>query len=172
MAGAGVLLLFGTPLAESLPKDAKLPDPVEATFQARFPRAAIEKIDVTEENGVRVYDIEFQDGRMERETDIAEDGTLMEYTDVIPLKAIPAAPLKAIRAAAKGARLGRLERIEVSYETHEGKVVKLPEAVTRYAAEMSRKGQHAEVIVADDGTVLEPPQWVDDVEEQPAPEEK
>jgi len=167
LAGAGVLLLFGAPHAESLPRDAKLPDPVAATFKAKFPKAEIEKIDVTEENGVMVYDIEFRDGRMERETDIAEDGTLMEFTDVIPLKAIPAAPLKAIRAAAQGARLGRLERIEVSFETRDGKVVKLPEAVTRFAAEMSRKGQHAEVIVAYDGAVIEHPEWVDDVEEQP-----
>jgi len=168
MLGAGALLLVGTPRAESLPRDTQLPDPVAATFKANFPRAQIERIDVTEENGVMVYDIEFQDGKMERETDIAEDGTMMEFTDVIPLKAIPAAPLKAIRKAAQGAKLGRLERIEVSYETRDGKVVKLPEAVTRFAAEMSRKGQHAEVIVGVDGAVVEAPVWVDDEEEQPA----
>jgi len=172
VVAAGALLLVGTIRAESLPRDAKLPDPVAATFEARFPKAEIEKIDVTEENGVMVYDIEFRDGKLERETDIAADGTLMEFTDVIPLKAIPAAPLKAIRQAARGAKLGRLERIEMSYETREGKVVKLPEVVTRFAAEMSRKGQHAEVIVGVDGTVVEHPEWVDDVEEQPAQGEK
>ena len=30
-----------------------------------------------------VYDLEFRDGTTEKETDIAEDGTMLEYTIVI-----------------------------------------------------------------------------------------
>ena len=160
LAGAAALLVPSLALAVSLKPDAKLPDAVANTFHAKYPNGAIEKIDVTAENGVNVYDIEFSDGKMEKETDIAEDGTMLEFTHVIPVKEIPAAPLKTIRVTAKGAKLGRLERIEIDYETKDGQVVKLPATVVRYAAEMTRKGMSGEVIVNADGTVSEAPNWV------------
>lgn len=146
--------------ATSLPVDSKLPDAVATTFKAKFPNGKIEKLDVTAEEGVNVYDIEFSDGKMEKETDIAEDGTMLEFTLVISQKEIPAAPLKTIRENAKGAKLGRMEKIEIDYITKDGKVEKLPATVWRYAAEMTKKGQQAEVIVNADGTVSEAPKWV------------
>lgn len=161
--GAAVLLSSAAALAVSIPPDSKLPDAVTSTFRAKYPKAVIEKIDVLEENGVNVYDIEFVDGPMEKETDIAEDGTMLEFTHVIPLKQIPAAPLKTIREtakAAKGSKYGRIERIEIDYETKDGKVVKLPATVFRFAAELARNGMTAEVIVNEDGSVAEAPNWV------------
>ena len=155
-----VLCVASPALATSLPVDSKLPDAVASTFKAKFPNGKIEKLDVTEEEGVNVYDIEFSDGKMEKETDIAEDGTMLEFTLVIAQKEIPAAPLKTIRENAKGAKLGRMEKIEIDYITKDGKVEKLPATVWRYAAEMTRKGQQAEVIVNADGTVSEAPNWV------------
>jgi uncharacterized membrane protein YkoI len=160
VAVLGIVLLASPSRSASLKPDEKLPDPVEKTFRATFPKAEIDKVDATEENGIMVYDIEFTDGKQEKETDIAADGTMLEYTLVIAAKAIPPAAMKSIKAAAKGAKLGRCERIEITYETKDGAVVKLAEAVTRYAAEMARKGQNAEVIVSVDGTVVEPPTWV------------
>jgi len=140
--------------------DEKLPDPVMKTFQETFPQGVIEKVDASEENGVMVYDIEFKDGKFEKETDIAADGTMLEFTLVIAAKAIPPAAMKTIKAAAKGARLGRLERIEVAYETRDGRVVRLPEVEIRYAAEMARKGKQAEIIVGAGGAVVEAPNWI------------
>jgi hypothetical protein len=133
---------------------------VNSTFRGKYANARIEKLDVTEENGVNVYDIEFADGKMDMETDIAEDGTMLELTYVIAAKQIPAAPLKSIREAAKGAKLGRMEKIEIDYITKDGKVEKLPGTVWRYAAEMTKKGQSAEVIVNADGSMSEAPNWV------------
>lgn len=161
VVGVVAMLVASTSGAVSLKPDAKLPDPVESTFRGKYPKAEIEKIDVTEENGVNVYDIEFTDGKMEKETDIAEDGTMLEFTHVVPAKEIPAAPLKVIRDTAKTAKgkLGRLERIEIDYITKDGKVEKLPETVIRYAAEMARKGEAAEIIVNADGSVSEAPDW-------------
>ena len=146
--------------ATSLAPDSKLPDAVNGTFRAKYPNAKIEKLDVTAEEGVNVYDIEFADGKMEKETDIAEDGTMLEFTHVIPSKEIPAAPLKTIRETAKGSKIGRMERIEIDYITKDGKVEKLPATVLRYAAELAKKGQSAEIIVNADGTVSEAPKWV------------
>jgi hypothetical protein len=161
MAGVAMLLVASAGQAASLKPDAKLPDPVTNALRAKYPKAVIERIDVLEENGVNVYDIEFSVGKSEHETDIAEDGTMLEFTNVIPLKEIPAAPLKTIREATpKGSKYGRIERIEIDYETKDGQVVKLPGTVIRYAAEMVKKGQQAEIVVNVDGSVSESPNWV------------
>ena len=146
--------------AQTSTTEAELPAPVAKTFRATFPKAEILKLDAEEENGVMIYDFEFKDGDVERETDIAGDGTMLEVTLVIDAAAVPAAAMKTVSANAKGAKIGRLERIEVSYEALEGKVAKLPAVLTRYAAEMSKGKKMAEVIVNPDGSVLEAPEWV------------
>jgi uncharacterized membrane protein YkoI len=136
--------------------DVKLPDAVKKTFDARFPKAEVEKIDVEEENGVTVYDIEFKDGETSKETDITADGTMLEFTVVIDAKAVPAVAMAPIREAAAGATMTRIERIEISYETRDGKTLKLPQTVTHYAVELKKGDQTAEVVVDADGKVLEP----------------
>ncbi len=108
-------------------KEIKLPDAVTKTFKKTFPKGEINKLDVDVENGgVTVYDIEFKDGAIDKETDIAADGTMLEFTVVVEAKAVPPAAMKAVRKAAEGATMGRIEQIEISYETKDGKVIKLP----------------------------------------------
>ena len=138
----------------------ELPELVAKTFKAQFPKGQIEKLDATEENGVMVYDIEFKDGTVEKETDIAEDGTMLEFTVVIKSKKVPGAAMKSMKEAAKGAKMGRLEEIQITYETKDGKVVKLPAQKTHYAAELVKGSQQAEVIVTSNGQVVEQPEWV------------
>jgi hypothetical protein len=162
-----VLALFGLAfalspvagLAQEKDLEAKLPAPVKKTFRDKFPRAQIEKLDVEEEGGVTVYDLEFRDGTTEKETDITADGTMLEFTVVIGAKDVPAAAMKPIREAAEGAKMKRIERIEISYETRRGKTIKLPKPVTRYAVEMTKGARTAEIVVAPDGTVIEPARW-------------
>jgi hypothetical protein len=72
---------------------------------------------------------------------------------------VPAAAMKVLREAAKGAKMDRIERIEISYETKDGKAIKLDKPITHYAVEMTKGGQTAEVVVAPDGTVVEPAKW-------------
>lgn len=162
----GLIGLFGlaffasTGRSKSMAPDAELPDAVAKTFKTAFPKAVIQKLDVDIEDGVTIYDFEFKDGAVERETDIAADGTMMEVTLVIDPKTVPAAAMKTIRKGAKGATLGRTERIQISWEPKDGKVIKLPKMVTRYAAEMTKGDQKAEVIVTPSGTVVEPSKWI------------
>ena len=118
--------------------ETKLPDVVKKTFDAKFPKATIEKLDVAVEEGVEVYDIEFRDGKAEKETDITADGTMLEHTLVIRPKDVPGAAMKPIRKAAESATMGRTEKIELSYELKDGKAVKLPKPVMRYAVEMNK----------------------------------
>jgi hypothetical protein len=68
--------------------------------------------------------------------------------------------MKAVRAAAKGGKIGRIERVEISHETTGGKVIKLDKPITHYAMEIvkddktspTRSGAAGEVVVTSDGT--------------------
>ena len=162
----GFALVPSTVRSQATIPDTKLPDPVRKTFRATFPKAEIEKLDVEVEDGVTVYDLEFKDGAIEKETDITADGTMLEFTVVIAAAAVPAPAMEAIRKGAGGAVLKRIERIEISYETKDGKTIKLPKLVTHYAVEMEKGDQSAEIVVAPDGKVLEEPKWAGAKEEQ------
>ena len=161
LVGVAGLASFVPPgRAESIAPDSQLPAPVAKAFRAAFPNAEIQKLDVEVEDGVKVYDFEFKDGSVERETDITDDGTLLEVTIVIDPKDVPAVAMKTIRKAAQGATIGRSERIEVLWEIRDGKVIKLQKPVTRYAAELAKQNLKAEAIVTSNGTVVEPVEWV------------
>jgi uncharacterized membrane protein YkoI/uncharacterized Fe-S cluster protein YjdI len=145
--------------------DVKIPDPVTKTFKKMFPKGEITKVDVDVENGVTVYDLEFKDGVIEKETDITADGTMLEFTVVVNAKVVPAAVRQAIRKEANGAKITRLEDIEIAYETKDGKAIKLPKPIKHYAAEMAKGGQTTEVVVDAQGAVLEPAKWTGPKEE-------
>jgi len=155
--GVGLLKDGGFKLTKIEKPAVKLPDPVTKTFQATFPNGQITKLDVDEENGVTVYDIEFNDGKIEKETDITADGTMLEFTVVVAAKEVPAPAMKALRAAAKGGKIQRIERIEISYDTKDGKAIKLDKPITHYAVEIVKDGKTSETVVTSDGTrVVEP----------------
>jgi hypothetical protein len=161
----GLVGLIGSALApapcgaQEKDLEAKLPAPVKKTFRDKFPKAAIEKVDSEDENGVTVYDLEFRDGTTEKETDITADGTMLEFTVVIDADDVPEAAMTPIRKAAEGATMKRIERIEISHETKDGKTIKLPKTVTHYAVEMTKGARSAEIVVAADGKVVEPARW-------------
>lgn len=162
LALMGLMLAAGSAGAQERGLEAKLPAPVKKTFRTEFPKAVIEKLDVEEEDGVTVYDLEFRDGATEKETDITAEGIMLEYTVVIKAKDVPAAAMKPIRKAAAGAAMKRIERIEISYETKNGKAIKLPRPVTHYAVELSKGDKNAEIVVSSDGDVIEPAKWSKD----------
>jgi len=139
--------------------DAKLPDAVAKSFQAKFPQGKITELEVEDENGVTIYDLEFKDEGIDKETDIAADGTMLEFSVAVAASAVPAPALKAIRAAADGATIERYEHAVISYETKDGKTVKLAEPRNEYEAEMAKGEQRGEITVAADGKVIEPAKW-------------
>jgi hypothetical protein len=139
--------------------ETTLPEKVRKTFVDKFPNATINKADAEKEGGVTVWDIEFREGRMHKETDIAEDGTMLEYTVYIPKKSVPKSAMKPMAAAAKDAKMGHIEKIEVTYETKDGKVVKLDKPKTEYAVEITKGDQTAEIVVDEKGKIVEEPKW-------------
>lgn len=138
-----------------VPKDLSgMPEPVSKTFRAEFPGAKIEKLDVEGEDGLVVYDFEFSEGHDEKETDITGAGTMLERTLVVGPEDLPMPALQAVRKAASGASFGRIEQIEISYRVANGRAVKLPAALTRYAVawQGERKG---EIVVDPEGNIIE-----------------
>ena len=138
---------------------AKLPDAVTKTFQHEFPKCRIDKLDTEVENGVSVFSLEFKDGAIQKETDIAADGTLLECTVIVDAKAVPAAVLEAVRKAVVGVKIKRIEQVEIRCESRDGKVITLPQSVTRFEVEITKKGRTTEVTVDPDGTVVNPVKW-------------
>jgi uncharacterized membrane protein YkoI len=55
----------------------------------------------------------------------------------------------------------RVERIEISYETKDGKAIKLPKTVTHYAVELKKGDKEAEIVVDANGKVIEPAKFGD-----------
>jgi len=159
--GVGLLKDGGFKLAkiEVPTRDTSLPDPVAKTFKTTFPKGEINKVDVDAENGVTVYDLEFTDGATEKETDITADGTMLEFTIVVDAEDVPAAAMKTVREAAEGATIKRIEHIEIGYETKDGKAIKLPKTVIRYAVEITKGDKTTEIVVDPDGAVVEPAKW-------------
>ena len=155
----GLMLIVGMARSAPFPPE-KLPEPVATTFKTMFPNGTIQNLDAEEEDGVMIYDFEFLAGDREKEADIAADGTMIESTLVIPRTEIPAPAMKGIQSVAKGATLGRCEWMETFYALKGGKAIKMDKPMIKYAAEMTKNGKKAEVIVSADGKVVEKPEWV------------
>jgi uncharacterized membrane protein YkoI len=152
--------------AQNLKPENKLPDAVKKTFDKEFPKGEIYKVDVEDENGVTVYDLEFKNGVIEKETDITADGIMLEYTVVVDAKDVPEAPMRTIDQTAKGSKIKRIEWIEIRYETKNGKAIKLPKSVIHYAVEIEKANRSTEFVVSAEGKLLEPARWGRDSEEK------
>jgi hypothetical protein len=141
--------------------ESTLPDKVRGTFVEKFPNAVINKAKSATKDGVAVWNIEFRDGKSQRATDIAEDGTMLTVMANLTVKTVPKPVMRTLEAAVKdsGAKLGRLERMDVTSEAKDGKVVKLDKQTTRYAAEVTKDGQTAKIVVDEKGRVLEEPKF-------------
>ncbi|HEY1302088.1 MAG TPA: PepSY-like domain-containing protein [Vicinamibacterales bacterium] len=133
-------------------KSPQLPAAVTQAIQTNKPGAEIDKVEIEKENGVTVYDIEFKDGKGEIE--VAEDGTVIDVTDVVVMKDVPEAAAGAIKTAAKGKPIKQLERSEVRAEVvkegGKGKVSKLSAPKYVYEAELAK----GEIEVTPDGKVI------------------
>ena len=139
----------GTKGTTKLPQ---LPPAVTQAIQANKPGAEIDKVEIEKENGVTLYDIEFKDGKGEIE--VAEDGTVIDVTDVVTMKDVPDAAAGAIKTAAKGKPIKQLERAEVRAEVvkegGKGKVSKLSAPKYVYEAELAK----GEIEVTPEGKVI------------------
>jgi len=139
--------------------EAKLPDAVRKTFDDKFPNAKIESAQAEKEGGGTVWDIEFRVGKKHQETDIAEDGTMLEHSEQVMPKSVPKAAMSAIKKAAEGGKINVVEKVTLTHEVKGDKTVKLDKPKTQYEANVTKGEQSSDIIVAEDGTMVEEPKW-------------
>ncbi|MEW5901836.1 MAG: hypothetical protein AB1715_10275 [Acidobacteriota bacterium] len=139
----------------------KLPAAVAQAVKENVPDAEIEKLEVTEESGITLYDIEFKGDRGEIE--VALDGTVMDIATIITLEDLPRPAAESILRASEDAVIKRLEKSEVRAEIREeggkGRIIKLDSPRYVYEAELLRNDQTGEIEVDPDGKIIEPLKW-------------
>ena len=142
-------------------QEVELPAAVAEAIEANVPDAEIDFVEVAEENGITLYDIEFKDDRGEIE--VAADGTVIDVVTVITMEELPEAAAKAIQDAIEGAKILRLEkseiRSEIKVEGETGTLVKLDPPRYVYEAELEKDGQTGEIEVDAEGNITEPLKW-------------
>lgn len=141
--------------------EAELPAAVLKAVKADFPNAQIDKVEIVEEAGITLYDIEFKADQGEIE--VAQDGTVLDVATVITMEDLPKAAAEAIQKAAEGTTIRRIEKSEVRSEIREedGKGILVKFDIPRYIyeAELVKGDQTGEIEVDADGNVIEELNW-------------
>ncbi len=152
--------------ARADPHRSRLPAAVLTALDANCPGAEIDKIDVEDEAGVKLYDIELKAGG---EIEVAEDGTVLEVATIVPLTDVPEAAAAMIRQAAGTKDVREVERSEVRARIEKtdgkGRLVPVTPAQHVYEAELAKGG---EIEVTADGKVIKGPK----LEVKESPDEK
>ncbi len=146
---------------EKAKPEMELPAAVLEVIKANVPDAEIDFVEVVEEDGITLYDIEFKEDRGEIE--VAGDGTVIDVVTIITMEELPEAAARAITKATEGITIRRLEKSEVRSEIKkEGEkviIVKLDTPRYDYEAELVTDDQTGEITVDADGNIVEPLKW-------------
>ena len=157
LTGLGMAIAMSALVAA--PIDPAPPEPVLKTFKANFPEAKLTAVVREVEDGVSLYKATFTVGEVGWYAAIAADGTQIETGHYIPEKDVPEVAMKAIRKEAAGTVIVKIARLEVTHDTLDGKVTKLPAPETEYEAQLAKTGSLGYVSIASDGSVVEPLEW-------------
>jgi len=139
--------------------EADLPQTVAAAIAKAFPGAKVGEVEVEEELGLILYEVELSQNGKRFELEVAADGTIVEVEQVVEAGELPAAVAKALAGAAKGAKVLKVEKTEQHAAV---RLVKLRAPKTTYEVEVLRDGKKVEMRVAADGTVTMRPAGDDD----------
>lgn len=141
--------------------EKELPAAVGNAVKANFPDAQMDKVEVGEEAGITLYDIEFKADQGEIEVTL--DGTVLDVVTIITMEELPKAAAEAILKATEGITIERLEkseiRAEIKVEGGKGKVVILDSPRYVYEAELKKGDQTGEIEVDANGKITEPLKW-------------
>ena len=146
---------------EKAEPEIELPPAVLETIEANVPDAEIDFVEVVEEDGITLYDIEFKEDRGEIE--VAADGTVIDIVTIMTMEELPEGAARAIQKATEGITIKRLEkseiRSEIKKEGEKSIIVKLDTHRYVYEAEVVKDNQAGEITVDADGNIVEPLKW-------------
>jgi len=140
----------------------RLPAAVRKALRSLYPEATLEEAKL-EMEGMRVYEVELEQGERDVALTVAPNGTVLEVETEIPLEELPEPVKAALRRAAGGARIE-----EVSKEVTQWVVTlkKLDKPEISYEAEVVKNGREIELEFATDGTLLQEDDALDDDEDE------
>lgn len=135
----------------------QLPTAVSSAISSTFPGATVGEFEQDSDDGVSLYIVSLSNGA---EVEVTSSGVVIVASYGTSMAQIPAAAAKALQQAGAGAALDEVMRSEIHAELFDGgKVVKLPQPRTEYAATFKKGGQLGEISVKADGSVVEPMEW-------------
>ena len=137
----------------------QLPAAVNATVTQAYPLAVTVGADEKDLGGVKCYECILIMKGLDMRVTVSADGALMAVAREIPVKRIPAAVAKAVRQASAGARVTRLEKLEIKAEARAGAVAALNPEQTAYRFRLRKADKVADLVAAPDGRVTQPPVW-------------
>ncbi len=142
-------------------EEVELPAAVAEVVKEYFPNAQIDKVEMAEETGIILYDIEFKADQGEIE--VTKDGTILDVVTIITMEDLPKGAAEAIQKAAEGITILRLEKSEIhsviKEEAGKSTLVKLDSFRYVYEAELVKDGQTGEIEVDADGNITEALKW-------------
>jgi hypothetical protein len=97
IAIGGLMTLAANGRAEKIPLD-KVPEKIMAAINARFPGAQLKGVEKETEDGAVVFDVELTQKGRKYESDIKEDGTIIEIEKEVAAKDFPDACARAVAA--------------------------------------------------------------------------
>jgi len=133
-------------------KAVALPAAAAQAINRAFPGATIDEVEIEYEGGVKLYEVELEQGGAELEVTVSPDGIIVEVETEVEAEGLPRAVADAIARATAGATIVELEKEEVHAVF---KLVKLETPEVTYGAEFVKDGTRREIEVAADGTVIE-----------------
>jgi hypothetical protein len=142
----------------------ELPEAAAKAIKAAFPDATIDEVEIDNEDGMKLFEVELKQGKAEIEVSVAPDGTIVEIETEVALKDVPAAAAAVISKAAEGAQIKEIAKEETRAEVKKDAngvttLVKLEKPKIAFEAELVKGDHKGEIEVAADGTVVEPLKW-------------
>jgi len=142
----------------------ELPEAAAKAIKDAFPGATIDEVEIGNEDGMKVFEVELKQGKAEIEVSVTPEGTIVEIETEVTLKDVPAAAAAVISKAAEGAQIKEIAKEEVRAEVKKNgngvaTLVPLKEPKIAFEAELVKGDQKGEIEVAADGTVVEPLKW-------------
>jgi uncharacterized membrane protein YkoI len=150
----------------------ELPPAVAEAVAKAFPTMKIEKVKAEEENGVRLFEVELEEGKTEVEVEVSAGGLIVSVETEIALKDVPEAAAAAILAAAEGGKVEEVKKEEIMAEAKDGQIAPLTAAKVVYEAEIEKGTQEGEIAVDASGAIVEPLKWKDKGKEGKDEDEK
>ena len=127
--------------ADKLVKMKDLPPAVQRTVQEQSKGTTVTGLSTEVEHGRRTYEVEMTVNGHGKDVSMDASGTVIEVEEEVALDSIPAAARTAIKKAAAGGKIAKVEKVTGGKET-------------AYEAALRKDGKRSEVRVSADGSML------------------